>query len=95
MHWFGQVSDADERWKAVVEKVVVSSFFPALVHRLILPCHAVVELFLTRKRWKAEHIKSYLSDIAVDAKDLDKLLLKYARVLTDKDGSCQWYTARA
>ncbi|KAI0270372.1 hypothetical protein BGY98DRAFT_1010119 [Russula aff. rugulosa BPL654] len=69
------------------------AFFPALVHRLILPCHAVVDLFLTRERWKAEHIKSYLSDIAVDAKDLDKLLLKYARVLTDKDGS--WYTARA
>jgi len=51
------------------------------------------DLFLTRGRWKAEDIKPYLSDIAVDTKDLDKLLLKYARALTDKDGS--WYTARA
>ena len=51
------------------------------------------DLFLMRERWKAEHIKPYLSDIAVDTKDLDKLLLKYARALTDKDGS--WYTARA
>ena len=51
------------------------------------------DLFLTRERWEAEHIKPYLSDIAVDPKDLDKLLLKYARALTDKDGS--WYTVRA
>jgi len=49
-------------------------------------------LFLTRELWKAEHIKSYLSEIAVDAKDLDKLLLKYSKALTDKDGP--WYTAR-
>ena len=51
------------------------------------------DLFLTHERWKAEYIKPYLLDIAVDMKDLDKLLLKYARALTDKDGSC--YTARA
>ena len=51
------------------------------------------DLFLMRERRKAEHIKPHLSDIAVDSKDLDKLLLKYARALTDKDGS--WYTARA
>ena len=51
------------------------------------------DLFLTRERWKAEHIKPYLLDIAVNTKELDKLLLKYARALTDKDGS--WYTARA
>ena len=53
----------------------------------------LVDLFLTRERWKAEDIKLYLSDIAVDTKDLDKLLLKYARALTDKNGS--WYTPRA
>jgi sister chromatid cohesion protein DCC1 len=57
------------------------------------PAMRFADLFLTRERWKAEHIKPYLSDIAVDTKDLDKLLLKYARALTDKDGS--WYTARA
>jgi hypothetical protein len=48
---------------------------------------------LTRGRWKAEHIEPYLSTIALDTKTLDKLLLKYARALADKDGS--WYTARA
>ena len=48
-----------------------------------------VDLFLTREHWKAEHIKPYLSDITVDTKNLDKLLLKCARALADKDGS--WY----
>ena len=57
------------------------------------PAIRFADLFLMRKRWKAEHIKPHLSDITVDSKDLDKLLLKYARALTDKDGS--WYTARA
>jgi sister chromatid cohesion protein DCC1 len=51
------------------------------------------DLFLTRERWKVEDIKPYLSDIVVDTKDLDKLLLEHARALTDKDGS--WFTARA
>ncbi|KAI0000385.1 sister chromatid cohesion protein Dcc1 [Russula vinacea] len=57
------------------------------------PAMRFADLFLTRERWKAEEIVPYLSDIAVDTKDLDKLLLKYARALTDKDGL--WYTARA
>jgi hypothetical protein len=51
------------------------------------------DLFLMRERWKAEYIKLYPSDIAVDTKDLDKLLLKYAIALMDQDSS--WYTARA
>ena len=51
-----------------------------------------VDLFFTRERWKAEHIKPYLSEIAVYAKGLDKLLLKYLKALTEEDGS--WYTAR-
>jgi sister chromatid cohesion protein DCC1 len=57
------------------------------------PAMRFADLFLTRERWKAGYIKPYLSDIAVDTKDLDKLSLKYARALTDKD--CSWYTARA
>jgi len=57
------------------------------------PATRFTDLFLTRARWKAEDIVPYLSDIAVDTKELDKLLLKYARALTDKDGI--WYTARA
>jgi len=46
------------------------------------------DLFLTRERWKAEHAKPYLSDISVDTKDLDKLLL---RALMEKGV----YTTRA
>ena len=52
------------------------------------PAMRFVDLFFTCERWKAraEDIKPYLSDIVVDTKDLDKLLLKYARALTDKYG---------
>jgi sister chromatid cohesion protein DCC1 len=57
------------------------------------PVTRFADLFLTRARWKAEDIVPYLSDIAVDRKDLDKLLLRYARALTDKDGL--WYMPRA
>lgn len=45
--------------------------------------------FLMRERWKAEHIKPYVLDIAVDTKDLDMVLLEYARVPTDKNSS--WF----
>ena len=38
------------------------------------PAMRFTDLFLTRKHWKAEEIVPYLSDIAVDTKDLDKLL---------------------
>lgn len=51
------------------------------------------DLFLTRQRWKADDISPFLADIVVDNKERDKLLLKYARAITDKDGV--WYTARA
>ncbi|CDO77688.1 hypothetical protein BN946_scf184969.g39 [Trametes cinnabarina] len=51
------------------------------------------ELFLTRPRWKADEIAPFLSDIAVDSKERDKLLLKHARAITDSEGI--WYTARA
>lgn len=57
------------------------------------PALRFTDLFLTRERSKSEDIVPYLSDIVVDSNDLDKLLLKYARPLTDKDGL--WYTARA
>lgn len=51
------------------------------------------DLFLTRPRWKAEDITPFLGDIAVDNKERDKLLLKFARAVTDSEGT--WYTARA
>jgi hypothetical protein len=57
------------------------------------PARRFADLFLTRTRWKAEEISPFLIDIAVDNKERDKLLLKYARAVTDSDGV--WYTARA
>lgn len=51
------------------------------------------ELFLARPRWKTDEIAPFLADIAVDAKERDKLLLKHARALTDAEGI--WYTGRA
>ncbi|KAI1791296.1 hypothetical protein LXA43DRAFT_435172 [Ganoderma leucocontextum] len=51
------------------------------------------ELFLARPRWRGEEIAPFLTDISVDAKERDKLLLKHARAVTDPDGI--WYTARA
>ncbi|KIP11526.1 hypothetical protein PHLGIDRAFT_99307 [Phlebiopsis gigantea 11061_1 CR5-6] len=57
------------------------------------PAGRFADLFLTRARWKAEEISPFLSDIVVDNKERDKLLLKYARGITDSQGI--WYTARA
>lgn len=50
------------------------------------------DLFLTRSRWRAEEIGPFLNDIAIDRKERDKLLLKYARAVTTPDGI--YYTAR-
>ncbi|KAF9648550.1 hypothetical protein BDM02DRAFT_3155665 [Thelephora ganbajun] len=50
------------------------------------------DLFLTRSRWKAEEIAPFLDDIAIDRKERDKLLLKYARALTTPGGT--YYTSR-
>lgn len=57
------------------------------------PSARFADLFLTRSRWKADDIAPFLSEICVDNKERDRLLLKYARAVTDKDGV--WYTARA
>ncbi|KAF8441493.1 sister chromatid cohesion protein Dcc1 [Boletus edulis BED1] len=50
------------------------------------------ELFLTRPRWKGDEIEPFLSDISVNAKERDKLLLKHARAITTPEGIL--YTAR-
>ncbi|KAJ3710472.1 sister chromatid cohesion protein Dcc1 [Lentinula raphanica] len=57
------------------------------------PAQRFADLFLTRSRWKNEDIVPFLSDIAVNSKERDKMLLKYARATTDADGV--WYTSRA
>ncbi|KAE9410644.1 hypothetical protein BT96DRAFT_1012143 [Gymnopus androsaceus JB14] len=57
------------------------------------PAQRFSDLFLTRSKWKNEDIIPFLSDIAVNAKERDKMLLKYARATTDAQGI--WYTARA
>ncbi|KAF9268055.1 hypothetical protein L218DRAFT_854083 [Marasmius fiardii PR-910] len=56
------------------------------------PAPRFADLFLTRSRWRSEDIAPFLSDIAVDTKERDKLLLKYARATTTSDGI--WYTSR-
>ncbi|KAF9055404.1 hypothetical protein BDZ89DRAFT_18952 [Hymenopellis radicata] len=58
----------------------------------IEPTRRFADLFLTRSRWKSDDIAPFLSDLAVDSKERDKLLLKYARAITDPQGI--WYTAR-
>ncbi|KAF8195807.1 sister chromatid cohesion protein Dcc1, partial [Mycena galopus ATCC 62051] len=56
------------------------------------PASRFIDLFLTRPRWKADDIAPFLSDIAVNTKDRDKLLLKYTRSTTDSQGV--WYAKR-
>ncbi|KAJ6539425.1 sister chromatid cohesion protein Dcc1 [Mycena capillaripes] len=50
------------------------------------PASRFIDLFLTRPRWKADEIAPFLSDIAINSKDRDKLLLKYTRATTDGQG---------
>lgn len=57
------------------------------------PAARFSDLFLTRTKWKGEEISPFLSDIAVNSKERDKLLLKYCRTVTGLDG--MRYTARA
>ncbi|KAF7352720.1 Glutamine synthetase [Mycena venus] len=56
------------------------------------PASRFVDLFLTRPRWKADDIAPFLSDIAINTKDRDKLLLKYTRATTDN--AAVWYTKK-
>ncbi|KAL0949471.1 hypothetical protein HGRIS_009524 [Hohenbuehelia grisea] len=51
------------------------------------------DLFLTRARWRPEEIAPFLADVAVDGKERDRLLLKYARATNE--AGVVWYTARA
>ncbi|KNZ81511.1 Sister chromatid cohesion protein DCC1 [Termitomyces sp. J132] len=67
------------------------TYFPASALP-VDPVRRFADLFLTRSRWKVKDIAPFLADIAVDSKERDKLLLKFARATTDADGV--WYTAR-
>lgn len=68
------------------------TYFPASLLP-IDPAARFSHLFLTRPRWKGDEISPFLSDIAVNNKERDKLLLKHCRAVTDSEGV--WYTARA
>ncbi|KAF8165271.1 sister chromatid cohesion protein Dcc1 [Crassisporium funariophilum] len=57
------------------------------------PAARFSDLFLTRSKWKGDEIAPFLSDIAVNVKERDKLLLKYCRTVTEPQGVR--YTARA
>ncbi|KAF7332079.1 Glutamine synthetase [Mycena kentingensis (nom. inval.)] len=47
------------------------------------PMSRFAALFLTRPRWKAQDLFPFLSDIALNSKERDKLILKYTRSTTD------------
>ncbi|KAN0109286.1 hypothetical protein V8E52_009470 [Russula decolorans] len=89
--WFRRVP-----WSLFPPSTIDSSFDPNFLSGTYCTCRVTqisedefMTKWVTRERWKAEDIKPYMSDIAVDTKDLDKLLLKDARALMDKDSS--WY----
>lgn len=67
------------------------TYFPASGLQMD-PAARFTELFLTKQRWKSNDIEPFLSDIAVNSKERDKLLLKYARAITTPEGT--WYTSR-
>lgn len=67
-------------------------YFPASLLP-VDPAARFSDLFLTRSKWKVEDLVPFLSDIAVNSKERDKLLLKYCRAVTDSHGIR--YTARA
>ncbi|CAA7259838.1 unnamed protein product [Cyclocybe aegerita] len=71
---------------------VVLKYFPSSALP-VDPAARFADLFLTRTKWKGEEITPFLSDIAVNSKERDKLLLKYCRTVTDAQGIR--YTARA
>ncbi|KIY74039.1 hypothetical protein CYLTODRAFT_364313 [Cylindrobasidium torrendii FP15055 ss-10] len=58
------------------------------------PARRFADLFLVRSRWKADDIAPFLEDITMDQKEREKLLLKYARAVTDPQSGVL-YTARA
>ncbi|KAF8076477.1 sister chromatid cohesion protein Dcc1 [Lyophyllum atratum] len=68
------------------------TYFPAS-SLPIDPAPRFADLFLTRSRWKGKDIAPFLADIAINSKERDKLLLKFARATSDTEGV--WYTSRA
>ncbi|PPQ94004.1 hypothetical protein CVT25_009852 [Psilocybe cyanescens] len=70
----------------------VLKYFPAF-ELPVDPAARFADLFLTRSIWRGEEISPFLSDIAVNSKERDKLLLKYCRTVTGPEGIR--YTARA
>lgn len=98
--WKSIVGDTFEKY---VDLALLSGNYlvsPNDEEMLYLPAHSLpmdaaarfTELFQIRPRWKAQDILPFLSDIVIDSKERDKLLLKFARVATDADGV--WYTTR-
>lgn len=58
------------------------------------PQERFTDLFLTQHSWDAKDIAPFLEDIAVDSKERDKLLMKYARRTVDKNGTVK-YSAKS
>ena len=57
------------------------------------PSERFRDLFLVSTRWRAVDLVHFLADIAPDAKERDKLLMKHAKATTDKEGET-WYTSK-
>ena len=72
--------------------ITTLKYFPAS-ELPVDPAARFADLFLTRSKWKGEEISPFLSDIAANSKERDKLLLKYCRTVTEPGGVR--YTARA
>jgi sister chromatid cohesion protein DCC1 len=68
------------------------SYYPATALPTA-PTARFADLFLTRPKWRYEDLVPFLEGVAVDSKERDKLLIKYGRASTDKDGKI-WYTAK-
>ncbi|KAF5321094.1 hypothetical protein D9619_000774 [Psilocybe cf. subviscida] len=71
---------------------VTITYFPSSILP-VDPAARFSELFAAQKKWRAEEVSPFLSDIAVNNKERDKLLLKYCRTVTEPQGVR--YTARA
>ncbi|THH09399.1 hypothetical protein EW145_g2056 [Phellinidium pouzarii] len=59
----------------------------------VAPADRFSDLFLVQTRWRAADINPFLNDITVDSKERDRLLIKFTRSVTDKDGVV-WHTSR-
>jgi sister chromatid cohesion protein DCC1 len=84
----------DPPLSALINPSKTITYFP--LHAL--PLHAptrFADLFLTRQRWRPEDMTPFLRGLTRDGdkKERDKLIVKFVRVVKDKDG-VWWHPRR-